>query len=153
MLRWYADNGETSRRRRTTGRCTTSRATTIRDYDALYDQATKETDPSQGGRDLFIQMNDLLINDVVVIPIVQRASEKYAASAKPLNQDNIAGSAFEVALLEHRQLEPRQLAPSSPTPSPARREKGSAEENERPAVDARRFGALLTPSNIPTVSS
>jgi hypothetical protein len=39
-------------------------------------------------------MNDILIDDVVVIPIVQRASEKYAI-AKRLRKENIAGGPFE----------------------------------------------------------
>ena len=39
-------------------------------------------------------MNDMLIDDVVVIPLVQRASEKYGI-AKTLNNENIAGGPFE----------------------------------------------------------
>nr|MBA3450248.1 peptide ABC transporter substrate-binding protein [Chloroflexia bacterium] len=63
------------------------------EYDALYDQAAQETDP-QKAAELFIAMNDMLIDDVVVIPIVQRASEKYGL-AKTLNKENIAGGPFE----------------------------------------------------------
>jgi peptide/nickel transport system substrate-binding protein len=44
--------------------------------------------------ELFIQMNDILIEDVVVIPIVQRASEKFGI-AKDLNKETIAGGPFE----------------------------------------------------------
>jgi hypothetical protein len=36
----------------------------------------------------------MLIDDVVVIPIVQRATEKYGL-AKTLNKDNIAGGPFD----------------------------------------------------------
>ncbi len=42
------------------------------DYDALYQQLTRELDPEKR-RDLFIQMNDMLIEDVVIIPLVHQA--------------------------------------------------------------------------------
>src|SRR5215212_6994139 len=48
----------------------------------------------QKAAELFIQMNDMLIDDVVVIPLVQRATEKYGL-AKTLNEDNIAGGPFD----------------------------------------------------------
>jgi len=41
-------------------------------YDALYQQSTVELDPDRREQ-LFIQMNDMLIADVVVIPLVHRA--------------------------------------------------------------------------------
>jgi peptide/nickel transport system substrate-binding protein len=41
-------------------------------YDALWQQATVELDP-QVRQDLFIQMNDLLISEAAVLPIVHRA--------------------------------------------------------------------------------
>jgi peptide/nickel transport system substrate-binding protein len=62
-------------------------------YDALYDEAAQTTDPARAN-DLFIAMNDMLIEDVVVIPLVQRASEKYAL-ARTLNPENIAAGPFE----------------------------------------------------------
>jgi peptide/nickel transport system substrate-binding protein len=40
-------------------------------YDALYEQAMHEMDPEQR-RQLFIQMNDMLIEEVVLIPLVHR---------------------------------------------------------------------------------
>jgi peptide/nickel transport system substrate-binding protein len=42
------------------------------DYDALYQQSTTEIDPDQRAQ-LFIQMNDLVINNFAVIPLVHRA--------------------------------------------------------------------------------
>lgn len=42
-----------------------------KDYDALYAQLVKETDPAKRN-DLTIKMNDILVNDVVVIPLVAR---------------------------------------------------------------------------------
>jgi peptide/nickel transport system substrate-binding protein len=41
-------------------------------YDALYAQAAREMDPARR-RQLFIQMNDMLIDDIVMIPIGHRA--------------------------------------------------------------------------------
>ncbi len=43
-----------------------------REYDALYAAMTHELDPAKR-RDLFIRMNDLLIEDVALIPLVVRA--------------------------------------------------------------------------------
>ncbi len=43
-----------------------------RAYDDLWQKSTLELDPEKR-RQIFIQMNDLLVNDLVVIPIVDRA--------------------------------------------------------------------------------
>jgi peptide/nickel transport system substrate-binding protein len=45
--------------------------------------------------ELIIQMNDILINEIVVIPQVNRAADKYCISNN-LNNDNVAVSAFEL---------------------------------------------------------
>ena len=42
------------------------------EYDALYEQSETEMDPVKR-RQLFIQMNDLIVNEVVMIPLVDRA--------------------------------------------------------------------------------
>lgn len=42
-----------------------------KDYDALWNQLTKETDQAKRN-DLSIKLNDILVNDVVVIPLVAR---------------------------------------------------------------------------------
>lgn len=63
------------------------------EYNALYDAAALETDPEKAAQ-LFIQMNDIIVNEVVVVPLVQRAAEKYAL-ANSLNNNNVAGSFFE----------------------------------------------------------
>jgi peptide/nickel transport system substrate-binding protein len=42
------------------------------EYDAFYAQSASEIDPEKR-RQLFIKMNDLIINDVVLIPLVHRA--------------------------------------------------------------------------------
>ena len=48
-------------------------------YDALLDQLATETDP-QKRADLFIEMNDLLVEDVALIPLVRR-SDAYAIAS------------------------------------------------------------------------
>ena len=65
------------------------------DYDALYDQAVASTDAEEVA-ELCIQMNDLLINDFVLIPVVARAGVKDAASLT-LQQDNLAPNGWETS--------------------------------------------------------
>ena len=91
--RWVSDNGENIPQKENGWSKTDESRYNNPEYDALYHQAAAATDAATAA-DLFIQMNDLLVSDVVVIPIVQRASEKYAI-AKTLNHDNIAGGPFE----------------------------------------------------------
>jgi len=43
-----------------------------REYDNLWEASTKELDP-QKRQALFIQMNDMLVNDAIVMPIIDRA--------------------------------------------------------------------------------
>jgi peptide/nickel transport system substrate-binding protein len=93
MLRWVSHNGENIPQKANGWAAVDESRYNNPTYDALYDEAAKETDPERAA-ELFIQMNDILIEDVVVIPIVQRASEKYGI-AKDLNKENIAGGPFE----------------------------------------------------------
>ncbi|HEU5089816.1 MAG TPA: ABC transporter substrate-binding protein, partial [Roseiflexaceae bacterium] len=44
-----------------------------KDYDALYEQALKELDLAKR-KELFIQMNDKLIDDVAIIPLINRVT-------------------------------------------------------------------------------
>ncbi len=60
-----------------------------KDYDALYDQLTKETDPKKRD-DLAIKMNDILVNDVVIIPLVARKS--VTGYSKALKNIDVNGS-------------------------------------------------------------
>jgi peptide/nickel transport system substrate-binding protein len=61
------------------------------DYDALFEQAQTEPD-AQVLADLFIQMNDILINEHVIIPLVVVGSARGAS--KRLRQENLALAAF-----------------------------------------------------------
>ena len=63
------------------------------EFDALYDAAAKEVDTAKAA-ELFIQMNDHLINNVVIIPEVARATDEYAIS-NTLHNENVVGSFFE----------------------------------------------------------
>jgi peptide/nickel transport system substrate-binding protein len=65
------------------------------DYDALYEQCLKETDLEKAVQ-LIVQMNDIVINDYVEVPQVQRAAEKMAV-LNSLNTKNLSCSAWEVA--------------------------------------------------------
>lgn len=93
MLRWVSHEGENIPQKENGWSQVNEGRYNNPAYDALYDEAAKATDP-QRANDLFIQMNDMLIDDVIVIPLVQRASEKYGI-ANRLNKDNIAGGPFE----------------------------------------------------------
>jgi peptide/nickel transport system substrate-binding protein len=93
MLRWVSHNGENIPQRENGWAEVDESRYNNPEYDALYDQAAKETDPARAA-ELFIAMNDMLIDDVVVIPIVQRATEKYGL-ARSLTKENIAGGPFD----------------------------------------------------------
>ncbi len=65
------------------------------DFDALYNKLLGLTDLEEAGLTL-IEMNDTLINDVAIIPQVNRPADTYAIS-KNLNNDNVAlGVGFEL---------------------------------------------------------
>jgi peptide/nickel transport system substrate-binding protein len=63
------------------------------EYDALLDAVRVETD-LEAAAEMFIQMNDILINEIAVVPLVNRAASKHAISTT-LEEQNVATSAFE----------------------------------------------------------
>jgi peptide/nickel transport system substrate-binding protein len=65
------------------------------EYDRIYDSLQTETDPVAAA-DAFIRLNDILIENYVVIPLVQRAggSTSYAVSNR-INSENIAASQWD----------------------------------------------------------
>jgi peptide/nickel transport system substrate-binding protein len=63
------------------------------EYDAMYEELLGATDPERA-TELFIMMNDIVINEVVLIPQVARAAQKYAVSNE-LVPENIGASAWE----------------------------------------------------------
>jgi peptide/nickel transport system substrate-binding protein len=62
------------------------------DYDALYEGVIAETDQEKAN-EAFIKMNDIVVNEVVVVPLVARANK--AAVSNTIVQDNLALSSFE----------------------------------------------------------
>jgi peptide/nickel transport system substrate-binding protein len=64
------------------------------EYDALFEQVSAETDLERAAQ-LLIQMNDILINDVALIPEVNRASDKYAISNTLRDENIMVGPGFE----------------------------------------------------------
>ena len=93
MLRWVSHDGENIPQQENGWSQVNEGRYHNPEYDALYDRAATTSDPEEAA-DLFIQMNDIIINDVVLIPLVQRASEKYGI-ATDLEKENIAGGPFE----------------------------------------------------------
>jgi len=63
------------------------------DYDKLFEQVRLETDIEKAA-EMFIQLNDIVINEVAVVPLVNRAADKYAIS-NTLRDENVAVSSFE----------------------------------------------------------
>lgn len=62
-------------------------------YDELFEEATATTDATRA-IDLMIQMNDILVNEFVVVPLVTLVSELYAISNR-LVHENVAAGPWE----------------------------------------------------------
>lgn len=65
------------------------------EYDFIYEEISTQIDPEKSA-ELFIALNDILVNDQTLIPLVQRASETLGVSNK-LRAENIAAGPFETA--------------------------------------------------------
>ena len=90
---WYSDNGENiAQEENGWARLNVARYDNP-GYDRLYEAASGETDPGKAAA-LFVAMNDLLVEDCAVIPLVQRAAEKYGI-ARSLRDENVAASSWE----------------------------------------------------------
>lgn len=63
-------------------------------YDEIYDAVRLETDIEKAA-EMFIQLNDILYNDAALMPLINRAADKYAI-ANELVDENVAVSDFEV---------------------------------------------------------
>ena len=64
------------------------------DYDAIFEDLQVATD-LETAFELLIQLNDIVIENVVVIPIVNRAADKYAISNRLRNENVAKGVGFE----------------------------------------------------------
>jgi peptide/nickel transport system substrate-binding protein len=90
---WYSDNGANiAQKSNGWTRLNESRYHNPA-YDRLYEAVSRETDIEKAAK-LFIAMNDLLIEDFALIPLVQRAAEKYGI-ANTLRDENVAASSWE----------------------------------------------------------
>lgn len=63
------------------------------EYDALWEEAGVSTDPERVA-EIFIALNDILINDAALVPLVQRAAG-LSALANRIEPQNIGKSPFE----------------------------------------------------------
>jgi peptide/nickel transport system substrate-binding protein len=95
MIGWYAGpDGENIAQRENNWNGQNYSRYQSAEFDELFEQVRLETD-IEAAAEMFIQLNDILINDVAVVPIVNRAADKYAI-ANTLVNDNVALSDFEV---------------------------------------------------------
>jgi peptide/nickel transport system substrate-binding protein len=63
------------------------------EFDALYDKAASTTDPARAA-ELFIQMNDLIVGDFVLVPLVAWGDYPFALSNR-IAVENVAPSIWE----------------------------------------------------------
>lgn len=94
MAIWYSDGGRNIAQKANRWNGLNKSRYDNPEYDALYDAVLEETDPERAA-EMFIQMNDILIDEVVIIPLVQRPAEKYAI-IDTLRDANMAAGSFEV---------------------------------------------------------
>ena len=80
-----------SPRNRTAGPARTSRYVSA-EYDELFEAVRTEIDP-EASAELFIAMNDHLIENQVIIPVVQRGD--FLAVSNRLVAENLASGPFE----------------------------------------------------------
>lgn len=94
LNRWYAgkDGGNIAQKANGWGKDNTQRYQNP-EYDALYVQLINSIDEDEA-LDLLIQMNDLLIGDVVEIPIVNRSVGTYALQNRIRNENLANGPSF-----------------------------------------------------------
>ena len=93
MLNWYSGTAESvAQKSNNWGGPNNSRYQNA-DYNAAFDRL-KVTTSLEEATAIFIALNDNLITNQVIVPEVHRASEVYAV-ANAINNDNIAGSAWE----------------------------------------------------------
>lgn len=93
MAIWYSDEGQNIAQAANRWNGLNKSRYNNPEYDALYEAVQTETDPERAA-EMFIEMNDILIDEVVVIPLVQRPAEKYAI-ANTLRDANVAAGSFE----------------------------------------------------------
>jgi peptide/nickel transport system substrate-binding protein len=100
---WYAGpNGENIAQRENQWAMSNNQRYSNPEYDRILEEVRGETDFERAA-ELFIRLNDILIEDVVILPLVNRAADKYATATSLIHgddadgnpQDNVAVSPFE----------------------------------------------------------
>ena len=99
------------------------------EYDKLFEQVRLETDLEKAA-EMFIQLNDILINEVAVVPIVNRVG-LHLRHLDDAARGQRRHEPIRVQLLEYRQLEPEGVGTSPhPNPSPSALGEGLAADAE-----------------------
>ncbi len=94
MLSWYGGpDGSNINQKSNQWRMNNEARWQNADYDAAFETLASETDPEAAAQ-TFITLNDLVISNNVVIPLVQRAAETFAITNN-INADMIVGSSWE----------------------------------------------------------
>lgn len=93
LARWYSDDGANIAQKENDWGQSNSVRYNNPDYDALYEALVAETDLDRAA-DLVMQLVELLVDDVVTIPIARWASARFAV-ANRLRQENIAAGQYE----------------------------------------------------------
>lgn len=91
---WYAgpDNSNVAQRTNDWSGANTQRYVSP-EFDLLYEEATTTTDPERAA-ELYIQMNDLIVRDFVVIPLVAQPGNLCALGHR-ISAENVAPSSWE----------------------------------------------------------
>ena len=94
FLDWYAgpDNGNVAQRANDWSGPNTQRYVDP-EFDLLYEEATTTTDPERAA-ELYIEMNDLIVEDFVVVPLVAMPAG-LSAFAHRIATENVAPSSWE----------------------------------------------------------
>jgi len=95
MESWYAGpNGSNINQKENGWRAGNYNRWSNADYDQLYETLANEVDTERAA-ETFIKLNDLVITNNVIIPLVQRSAESYAITNN-MNGDMFAASQWEV---------------------------------------------------------
>jgi peptide/nickel transport system substrate-binding protein len=93
MNQWYAGPDNTNVAQKANGWTGQNLSRYVNpDYDAMFEEVRTEIDPEKSAA-LFIALNDLLVDEQVVIPVVQRGD--FLAISNRLNADNLGSGPFE----------------------------------------------------------
>jgi len=93
MSTWYGGDGKNISQKENGWSKTDYQRYNSPEFNQLYESLDTLTD-TEKAVEVFIKLNDIVIDDVAVVPLVQRAADKYAI-ANTLNNQNVALGPFE----------------------------------------------------------